>query len=138
MDVTFADLLGKTLLDVKVMKDDDQDNSIVFICTEGGTYRMFHSQDCCESVVIEDITGDVSDLVGAPILLAEEAISKDDESTPEGYAFGWARSMGAFDGDESNTWTFYKLSTIKGSVTIRWHGSSNGYYSESVSFYKVD
>lgn len=117
----FEDLLGKTLLKVKQVGDD----VLRFVTSEGDVLELFHSQDCCETVVIESITGDLDDLVGVPILLAEEATSNDAPADFTGY------------GGESQTWTFYKLRTIKGSVDIRWHGSSNGYYSESVSFRKA-
>jgi hypothetical protein len=117
-------LVGKTIVAIKGGAGDDR---ITFECSDGETFAMYHSQDCCESVVIEDVIGDLADLIGTPILMAEESTSDtkpDDLPEPE-YE------------DESATWTFYKLATIKGWVDIRWHGSSNGYYSESVDFERV-
>lgn len=111
----FKDLEGKTLKSIAV-----GDEEVTFECDDGKTYR----QDCCETVQVESIVGETADLIGAPILLAEEATS---DETPSGYKHEYE--------PESQTWTFYKLRTIKGSVDIRWFGSSNGYYSESVSFF---
>ena len=87
---------------------------------DGRTFRMYHEQECCESVTLEDVVGDPNDLIGSPILRAE------------------ARGLISTDeyGD-SSTWTFYELATIQGSVTLRWYGTSNGYYSESVDFEEV-
>ena len=109
-------LKGKTL--ASLVNEGDE---LVFKTTDGETYRMYHEQDCCEHVRIEDIVGDLEDLVGSEILIAEEV---------EG------ESPADFEAYESYTWTFYKFATRKGYVDLRWLGESNGYYSEGVSFIK--
>ena len=82
--------------------------------------RFYHKDECCEIVQLEEIIGDLTDLEGSPILLAEEVTSEDCH-------------ISDLDRDlESFTWTFYKFATMKGAVTVRFLGSSNGYYSESV------
>ena len=66
-EVEFNELKGKVLTSATASNDE-----IVFVTTEGETYRMYHEQDCCESVEIESIVGDLADLVGEEILLAED------------------------------------------------------------------
>lgn len=119
MKTTINDLVGKTLSKIDGVAGNDV---ITFYCDDGTVYKMWHSQNCCESVYCESIVGDLNDLLNHPILLAEEVSS---DNTP------------AIDTNDSFTWTFYKLATIKGYVTIRWYGSSNGYYSEEVDFDKI-
>ena len=118
-DCKFSDLLGKTLVEINGLIKES--GKVIFECSDEKKYIMYHEQSCCESVYVEDICGDINDLMGSPILEAEK-ISDDQLPAPDGYC------------PDSYTWTFYKLATIKGSVTIRWYGSSNGNYSESVCF----
>lgn len=116
-----SELLGTTLIKI----DNNQDEELIFTLDTGEQYKMYHRQDCCENVSIEDIIGELDDLIGSPLLMAEEVTS---DANPEGVTKGY---------QESFTWTFYKFATIKGYVTIRWYGESNGYYSESVDFEKI-
>ena len=112
----FADLVGKTFVSIK-----PGDDVIEIVCADGAIYVMHHDQNCCEHVRVESIVGDLADLVGTPILVAEEVSNQTLESYDPDDHYG-----------ESFTWTFYKLATFKGWVDIRWLGTSNGYYSESV------
>lgn len=121
----FNDLKGKTFSNIENIDNE----RIVFTEDSGKKYELFHSQDCCESVTVEDICGDLKDLMGSPLLVAEETTNSD--SNPQN------AKPETIECQDSFTWTFYKLSTIKGSVTIRWYGDSNGYYSESVDFREV-
>lgn len=116
--VQFDDLIGKTITDVL-----QSDDLIEFKTTDGTTYQMYHSQDCCESVYVGDIAGDLNSLIGETVLQAYEETSTD------------LPPLGEYD--ESYTWTFYRIRTIKDTIVIRWYGTSNGYYSESVEFYKI-
>ncbi len=125
----FGKLKGKTIK--KIVGMEKNSDLITFLCTDGTLYQMYHDQDCCEWVSLEDVCGDVNDLIGAEILVAEEIIS-------EGYSSkNDARPVDAPDRPyHSFTWTFYKLATRNGYVDLRWYGESNGFYSERVGFYK--
>lgn len=117
--VKFESMVGKTLKSI-----DQQEESITFYTTDNREYLMYHEQSCCENVSVEDIVGDLDDLIGSPILKASEDSNNDNPPDNLGY-------------DQHHTWTFYNIATINGHVTIRWFGHSNGYYSESVSFRRV-
>lgn len=110
---SFDQLVGRTLC--KATASDDE---MRLYLTPDNYVRFYHEQDCCEGVYIEDICGDLDDLVGAEILFAEEVTGEAPAVDTE-----WV---------DSYTWTFYRFQTTKGSVDVRWYGESNGYYSESV------
>lgn len=112
----FEPLLRKTIIKIEGAEKDSEE--ILFTTETGDVFRMYHEQDCCEDVRVEDVGGDIHNLIGSPILLAEEVTNEGD-----------ANNYG-----DTCTWTWYHFATIKGYVTIRWYGESNGYYSESVNY----
>lgn len=111
-DVEIDVLVGKTITSVWMSAERDV---LGFACSDGEHYALGHDQDCCETVVLEEVIGNVADLVTAPILMAEKSTND--------------------NGDES--WTFYKLATGKGYVTLRWCGRTSSQYSLEVSFKRV-
>lgn len=118
-------LIGKTLKSVDVASDNSE---VIFTCSDGSAYKMFHSQDCCEEVWLDDVIGDdLQSLVGSEILIAEVRTNNDESTKP--------KKEDAYIG--SVTWTFYELGSHGGRVTLRWCGTSNGYYSEDVDFIQI-
>lgn len=115
------DLNGKVIKEICGL---EQYSDEVIIKTEcGRAYKFLHYQDCCESVTLEEFDNDIANNSGAVITCAEEIESDKPEKE--------------FEYNESETWTFYKIETNKGGLFMRWLGSSNGYYSESVDFEEV-
>lgn len=121
--MNFDALVGKTIIGiVGAIKGSE---CITISTADGQQFQMYHKNDCCESVEVEDIEGDLNDLLHTPIIVADEAEhAGEDKDLPEELVTEC----------ESYTWTFYRLATVKGWVVIRWFGQSNGYYSESVYF----
>lgn len=113
--IKFSDLKGKIILSISGCQDQSEQ---VLIKTTDGIFILEHTQDCCESVYLEDIVGSPSDLCGAYVSLAEESLGD-----------------AATSSNESATWTFYNICTPKGDLQLRWYGTSSGYYSETVNTY---
>lgn len=110
-------LIGRNIVSAVV-----SDNALSMVDDCGYTFKLEHLQECCEDVGIEDVCGDLEDLVGT-IVEATESYEDGGESATWG---------------DSSTWSFYRLATAKGTVTVRFFGESNGYYSETASLNVYD
>lgn len=118
----FKELIGKTITRIDGKKGDDE---LIFLTSDNKKYMMWHDQDYCERVYLEDVCGDFEDIIGSPVLKACESTNNEN---PEGVKMYY---------QDSFTWTFYHISTAKGTVTLRWYGESNGCYSEGVDFDEI-
>jgi hypothetical protein len=117
--VKMGEFVGKTFAKIEISENKEE---IIFTTDDQKKYKMYHDQDCCETVEVDDICGEIENIMGFPIVTAEEETNSD---TPRD------------EYSESFTWTFYKFATEKGYVTIKWYGESNGYYSESVEIVEI-
>jgi hypothetical protein len=126
-----GELVGMVFHTVEVIDDKYR---VMFKNAED-TYYLEHHQDCCESVSVEDVIGDLGDLADTPILEArrETSTNRDENPIPSPRPDPYSKYE-----PDSYTWTFFIFRTIKGSVTIRFFGESNGYYSEDADLYKED
>lgn len=146
-DAEVEDLVGMTILEIIGLKSGS--DTVKFVTSEGRTFQMHYYQDCYANCTVEDVIGDINDLIGVPLTMAELVISGEPDASTiterkadyekrkaekgeDFYSYGPTPENGWKD--ESETWSFYKFATVKGYVTIRWYGSSNGYYSETTTF----
>lgn len=112
-------MVGKTIIEVD---DSNAYNAeIKFICSDGSVFKTVHHQSCCENVYFSDSDNPLNLLVGEKIVAAYYI-----EQDILGLEYG------------TGTYTFYTLATQKVSVTMRFIGESNGYYSEYVDFEEIE
>lgn len=130
---SISELEGRTIVKVEGLERDS--DAARFYCEDGSQWAMYHCQDCCESVDIDDVVGDPADLLGKVLSAREEVSSGAGQVVSSG--FEDEPEEDRLYQDATFTWTFYVIQTDKGAVTIKWYGSSNGYYSESVDFVRA-
>ena len=115
MTIGIEALVGQTIGCIQHLLEKSDHNSdreieiLRFITEENEIYDMYYDTYLCDiDIFLEEIIGDLQDLINSPIIKAEENCSE--------------------------SWTFYNLASTKGSVALKWYSSSTGYYSEKVNF----
>ena len=125
----YKEYIGET---IKQVYYDKEGSYVIFEFESDTGILMEHTQSCCEYVALDDVVGGkLEDLVGQKILNFEEVINRDLDEKP--------LKINIDDRDyDSTTWSFYKISTIKDDITLRWFGISNGCYSEQIEVSKLN
>ena len=112
---TFPPLEGKTIVSSEWL--DDNGTMLSFVLDDGSVWRMYHDNDCCETV---------------------EPSFKSPLAPLHGKVLGEVKvEVFRFEGDEdgSRTDTLYSFTVTReydAAVRVHWVGTSNGYYSETV------
>jgi hypothetical protein len=134
--------VGRIIKKILHLKREYGSDELLFVFDNNDVICFNHVQDCCESVYIESITGDLLDLLNSPLTICR-SVSSDKSNLDVFNSFLIENDIKSGDlinedADSSETWTFYTFATINGYVDVRWYGTSNGYYSESVSCQSIN
>lgn len=69
-------IIGATILEVTGC---ERESGCVTFVTDRGTLKLLHRQNCCERVYLEDANGDIADLIGGVVSVAEERSNQEGE-----------------------------------------------------------
>lgn len=129
--VEFSELNGLTI--TKIDGLNRLSEKVTIHTKEGRVFEMYHNQDCCEVVYLADFhvyKGYVGEVT-------EAKVETNNIDTPEALYYYNEDGTETLYYDKAWLWTFYIINTEVGKITLRWFGSSNGYYSEEVDFYEA-
>ena len=115
-DISLENLVGKTIVSIQGL---ETDLGIFLTCSDGSVYEWYHCDECCDIISLNDILGNISDLIGSPIVKYSKESREVDLLLIE------------------TGWSFYNVATDKEFVTVRWYGESSGNYSNKGKFKRV-
>lgn len=119
-EASFSELKGGRITGINY--EDDVLILTIVINDETRRFKMYHPQACCESVELIDGLEELKQCLNYTIVDAYVTTNSNDSKD---------------NTHESWTWTYYTIQTDRCSATLRWYGTSNGYYSEGVSFVEI-
>lgn len=112
------------ILNTRILSIESDTEEVRIVLADGRNVRLYHCQDCCESVEIAQIDGDLQRLVGHEL---QAAYMTYEEKDPAG--MDWCDRL-----DVCLAHNFLHLRSHAGDVCVRWDGWQSGYYSDSITF----
>ena len=137
--ISVPSVINKIIYRVEGLHDYSDSVRLFFEDSDKGL-EILHMYDCSETVEIIDVVGDVEDLIGAPVVDVSiisspehpdfiALLNQNPEAANKPYELNDTKNA-----DEEVSWSFTKIRTTKGEVSLRWLGHSNGWYSEIPAF----